>query len=113
MKAFLIFSLLISFYFVSAQDYKKNLGAISGSISTADGQAAPYVSVLIKNAGQGTITDEKGNFEIKKVKPGIYILNVSLSGYIDSAINIEIKQNETFFLKIQLRETYAALKTII
>ncbi len=113
MKALLIFSLLIFPFFVSAQDDKKNVGTISGSVSTADGQAAPYVSIRIKNTGQGTITDEKGNFEIKKIKPGIYILNVSLSGYIDSAINIEIKQNETFSLKIQLSETYAALKTII
>jgi iron complex outermembrane receptor protein len=113
MKAFLIIFFLIFPFFVFAQDDKKNLGAVSGMISTADGQAVPYVSVLIKNTKQGTITDEKGNFEIKKIKPGTYIFSISLSGYTDSTINVEVKQNETSFLKIQLRGTYAELRTVI
>jgi len=113
MKVLLISFLLISPFFVFSQNDKKNWGAVSGNISTADGQPAPYVSVLIKDTRQGTMTDEEGNFKIEKIKPGIYTLNVSLAGYIDSTINVEIKQNETSLLKIKLKGTYAELKTVI
>ncbi len=78
---------MMSPFCVFAQNNKSGLGTISGSILTADEQAAPYVSVWIKNTGEGTITDDKGNFEINKIKSGIYILSVSLLGYIDSVIS--------------------------
>jgi len=108
----MILFLLISPLFVFTQNEKKNAGTITGNISTADGQAAPYVSVLIKKTGHGTITNEKGNFEFKKIKPGMYILSVSLAGYFDSAINIEVKKDDAEFLRIRLKGTYAELKAI-
>ena len=76
MKAQLFFFFLIFPFFVFAQDNKSGFGTIGGTILTADGQGTPYVSVWIKNTGKGTITDDKGNFEIKKIKPGTYILGI-------------------------------------
>jgi iron complex outermembrane receptor protein len=113
MKALLIFFLLIFPFFVFAQDNKSGAGIISGTISTADGQAAPYVSVWIKNTGKGATTDIKGNFEIKKIKPGNYLLAISLLGYIDSSFAIEIKPNEIITLKVRLKRTYAELQTVL
>jgi iron complex outermembrane receptor protein len=92
---------------------KIELGNLKGKITTADDQAAEYVSVQIKNSAIGTITDEKGNFEIRKIKPGEYILHISLLGYSDQEIEVTVKQNETVNLNIPLRQTYAELKNII
>ena len=92
---------------------KSDLGNLKGKITTADGQPAEYVSVLIKNSTIGTITDEKGNFEIGKIKPGQYILHLSLLGYSDREIEVTVKQNEAINLKIQLKQTYAELQNII
>jgi len=102
--------LILPFYVFS--NGSENNGIISGSVSTADGQPAAYVSVLLKNTAKGTVTDEKGNFEIGKIKPGKYILLFSLLGYSDTAIAVEVKPNEITFLKIQLRRTDAELKKI-
>ena len=114
MKPILYFFTLTFPLFVFANDHKNNeFGTIKGVVSTTDGQPAAHVSVLIKNTGKGTTTDEKGNFEIEKIKPGVYILVISLSGYGDSAIAVEVKQNETFFVKVQLSVTYAELKKVI
>src|SRR5436853_5225545 len=88
-------------------------GVIKGIVSTLDGHPAAYVTVLLKNTGQGGTTDEKGNFEIKKIKPGHYILHVSLLGYSDTDLTVEVKRDETVFLNIQLQGTYAELKKVI
>ncbi|HKO79654.1 MAG TPA: TonB-dependent receptor, partial [Chitinophagaceae bacterium] len=92
---------------------KSELGNLKGKITTADDQPAGYVSVLIKNSTIGTTTDENGNFEIRKIKPGQYILHISLLGYSDQEIEVTVKQNEAVNLKIQLKQTYAELKNII
>ena len=112
MRSLLILFLLILPFCVFPQGNENN-GIINGTVSTADGQPAAYVSVLLKNTGKGTVTDEKGNFEIAKVRAGNYLLLFSLLGYNDTAVTVEVKQNETTFLKVQLRRTDAALKTII
>ena len=108
------FILLISPFFVFANGNQiTGYGIISGTISTADGQPAAYVDVLIKNTGKGTITDAKGNFEIKKIKPGTYILIVSLLDYTESEITVNIKENETTLINIPLHRTDAQLKEVI
>ena len=111
MKTLLIF-LIIFPIFVLAKSESDSLGAISGAVFTADGQPAAYVSVLIKNTKKGIITDVDGKFDFKKIKAGNYILSVSLSGYSPNEINVEVKQNETALLKIQLQLTYAELKEV-
>jgi len=92
---------------------KSELGNLKGKITTTDNQPAEYVSVRIKNSIIGTTTDENGNFEIRKIKPGQYILQISLLGYSDLEIEVTVKQNESADLKIQMKQTYAELQNII
>ncbi|MEO7265301.1 MAG: TonB-dependent receptor [Ferruginibacter sp.] len=114
MKLLIHFILLVSPFIVFANGNEfTGYGIISGTISTADGQPAAYVSVTIKNTGKGTITDNNGNFEIKKLKPGNYILLVSLLDYSESEITVEVKENETTLINIQLHQTDAQLKEVI
>ncbi len=109
MKPLLIpFLLILPFYVFS----NENSGIIRGAVSTADGKPAAYVSVQIENSGKGDVTDDKGNFEIKKLGPGNYILHFSLLGYIDSSMSVQLKQSETTFVSVQLSQTYAELQRI-
>ena len=84
-------------------------GIISGKVITVDGQAAAYVTVLLTNTSKGTITDEEGKFEFRKIKPGSYHLVTSLLGYNSTETLLEVTQNETTHVKIQLQLTYATL----
>lgn len=63
----------------NAMAQSKN-GSISGSIKTSDGNPAAYVSVGLKNTAKTTQTDDKGNYTLKNVAPGNYILKTSAIG---------------------------------
>jgi iron complex outermembrane receptor protein len=107
-----IFLLIFPFSVFANIAEMDSLGAVSGAVLTTDGQPAAHVTVLIKNSSKGTITDGEGKFGFKNIKKGNYILSVSLSGYSPTEINVEVKQNETAYLKIQLKVTYAELKEV-
>ncbi len=113
MKTILPVFLMLFPGFVLGNNENNDYGSIKGFISTSDGYPAVYVTVLIKNTAKGTITDDNGNFELKKIKPGTYILLVSLLGYTEREIATKVKENEITFLKIQLQRTYADLKKVI
>jgi iron complex outermembrane receptor protein len=80
-KFTLIFNLTILFIFftVAAYAQSKN-GSVSGSIKTSDGNPAAFVSVGLKNTSRTTKTDEKGNFNLKNIVPGNYIVKISAVG---------------------------------
>ena len=108
-----ILGLLITFSVVAGNPATDSLGAIIGKIITSDGQAAGYVSVHLKNISKGTVSDQDGNFELRKIKPGSYFLSASLLGYKSIETMVEVKQNETTYTNIQLEITYAALLEVI
>ena len=94
MKVLLNLSLLIFPLFALAQrnvNSSDSPGAVSGIVLTADGEPAAYVTVGIKNTSKETITDTAGKFDIKKIKPGNYILSVSLAGYKPIEVRVEVK----------------------
>ena len=88
-------------------------GIISGKVITVDGQGAAYVTISLTNTSKGTITDEEGKFEFRKIKPGSYRLVTSLLGYNSTETLLEVKRNETTHVKIQLQVTYATLLEVI
>ena len=62
---------------VKAQDY-----VLSGKVVDAgDGQPVEYASILITESGQWAITDNKGFFTIRHIKPGKTTLTVQCLGY--------------------------------
>src|SRR5688500_11435591 len=53
---------------------------VQGRITTTDNQPAGFVTVGLREINRFTITDEKGAFLIRNVKPGNYTLLVSMAG---------------------------------
>ena len=92
---------------------KNEFGSIRGTVSTSDGQPAETVSVLLKNTNAGTTTDAKGNFEIRRVKPGNYTLMFSLSGYSEKDSVVLIKVHEETILHVRIEQTYNELQRVI
>ena len=107
-----VFFMLFPFS-VFGNDENNDYGDIRGIALTSDGHPAVYVSVELKSTGKGTITDDNGNFEFKKIKPGTYTLLFSLLEYIQVDTTVQVTQNATVFLRIQLHRTYAELKKVI
>jgi iron complex outermembrane receptor protein len=88
-------------------------GSIKGLVKTSDGEPAGSVSVLIKNTHIGTLTNENGRFEFRRIKPGNYILVFSLSGYFGKDSSVLVKENEQAILNVHLEQTYAELQKVI
>ena len=50
---------------------------IKGNVKISNGKAAPQISIMLKGKSMGSKTDEKGDFVIKHVKAGNYIIKAS------------------------------------
>ncbi|HEU5168548.1 MAG TPA: TonB-dependent receptor [Chitinophagaceae bacterium] len=107
---FLFLPLLLATY---AFAQKNEYGSIKGVVSTSDGKPAGSVTVVIKNTKNGTTTNDDGSFELKKIKPGNYVLILSFVGFESKEISIDVKTGEENFVKAQLEHNYAELQNII
>ena len=69
----------------------QNTGSITGRITDKKtGEALPGATVLIKGTTVSEVTNNEGNFIIKKMKAGKFILQVSYVGYetVETAVTI-------------------------
>ena len=82
---FLFLPLLLATYsFAQKNEY----GSIKGVVSTSDGKPAGSVTVVIKNTKIGTITNDDGSFEFKKIKPATLGQASRISGVNPSDVQI-------------------------
>jgi len=107
------FVLVLSIISMLALAQHRETGSIKGFVRTSDGRPAESVSVLIKNTQLGTVTNENGSFEFRRLKPGNYILVFSLSGYSGKDSSVSVKEKEQTILHVQLEQTYAELQKVI
>jgi hypothetical protein len=91
---------------VAAQSY-----VVKGEVKDVGTQTAvDMANVSILELAQGTMTDEKGIFELKKINKGTFHLRISYLGYetVDTLIRIE----KAVFLKFSLIKTSLQLKEV-
>ncbi|MFD2583188.1 TonB-dependent receptor domain-containing protein [Pedobacter vanadiisoli] len=83
--------------FFSLLSFAQQFSTISGKVTTSDGKPAAYISIGLKGKGLGNITNDKGFFEIHRVKPGSYIIRASGVGIqsIEKSIIITTGENKT------------------
>jgi len=84
---------------------------LQGKIVDENSNAVAGASVHLLNSKYGAVTNESGNFFIKNIFPGNYMLNVSRIGYaeINQEINIDSAENS---LEIVLRSSYKQLSEV-
>lgn len=91
--------LCITFFltFTSLLSFAQQFSTISGTVTTSDGKPAAYISVGLKGKGLGNVTNEKGIFEIQRVKPGSYTLRVSAVGIqnVEKPVVVTAGENKT------------------
>ncbi|SEO79759.1 TonB-dependent receptor [Niastella yeongjuensis] len=92
---------------------EKETGIVKGTIQTTDNQPAAYVTVTLKDAGRATFTDEYGTYSLKNIKPGQYVLKVTMAGLQSKEETIVVKANETTVLDFKLAEDRKQLEEIV
>lgn len=110
--ALLLLFLTYFFYPATAANEDPN-SIIKGKVLTSDGQPAAYVSVQIKGKNRGVVTNEKGEFIFRKVAPGRYVLLVSLVGHDPGEKEIEVGEEETVAIVLNLHASQEELKEVI
>jgi len=103
-------SLLLSVFCSFAQ---QNFGKIKGTITTSDGDAAGGVNIILKASKYGTTTNDDGTFELNRVRPNTYTLQISLTGYETTEQQVVVSENETATLNVQLKVSNKELKEVV
>jgi hypothetical protein len=69
----------------SSQLYGQSTGTVSGVVYDPNAAAVPGARIELKNAASGdvrsTITNERGNFTITAIPPGVYIATITAPGF--------------------------------
>ncbi|MES2628082.1 MAG: TonB-dependent receptor [Bacteroidota bacterium] len=89
-------------------------GTISGTVTDGTtGETLIGATVVIKGTTQGAATDFDGNFSIKAVKAGTYIVDVSYISYTTKTIEkVVVIANQTTNLKVSLVSDDKALEAV-
>jgi iron complex outermembrane receptor protein len=100
---------IFSFQFANAQ---VQTGSIHGTITTTDGKAAENVSIFLSNTHKGTISDEKGNYNIANIIPGTYTLTLKHTGMQPQIRQIAVKAGEATVANFSITEDNKALQEV-
>lgn len=92
---------------------KAQSGVVKGLITTADGQPASFVSVVLKETRKATLTGEDGSFLLSHVPSGSYQLIISHTSLETVKKQISIKENDTLNLTLLLKESSDELDEVI
>jgi len=88
-------------------------GVISGEIKTTDGQPAAFVTVIVKETGNRTLTDENGVFRFKNLRQGRYTLQFTMVGIQPQEQVVSIKKDESLALSLTLQESAGQLSEVV
>ena len=107
-------SLLLLITFCVTNIYaSQDLFTLSGFVVDNDtDDPLPYSTALLHNTQKWVITDDKGFFQIKDVKPGTYTLEIILPFYQKAELPLTIT-GDTDLGIIRLRETNLALNEVV
>ncbi len=77
---------------------------ISGFITNKEKNALPFVTVYIKNTSNACYSNEKGYYELKVPKPGIYEVIFRYIGYKQLTITLHVKQDTKYNASLEQNE---------
>jgi len=112
-----LFSLLLIFIFsyiiLPAQNLKGTNAIIKGTITTSDGKPAADVSITIEQSKWGALSNQKGQYIIRNVKPGNWKLKVSAVGTTPQERKINLVAEQILQIDFNLRENAEQLQEVI
>lgn len=105
-------STLIIFICLSISYVNAQTGSVRGHIENTSGKAIEAANIQLLNTTLGSTTDSEGNFTIKEVPPGNYMLKTSVVGYEPARQPVAVKSGETATINFSLTESNLVLKEV-
>jgi iron complex outermembrane receptor protein len=90
------------------------MGRIEGTVTDAEtGEPLAGANVQVSKTLLGAAADERGRFIIRRVPPGMYMLNVTFIGYRTEHLRIRVQRDSTSSIQIALRPSAVAFEQVI
>ncbi len=109
-KAAFIFPLL---FFLTSQSLAQSGGTIKGRTLDKNGNAVPFVNVLIVHTNTGAASDAKGNYEIKNVPAGAHQLRASAVGYSSVTRDVTVAEGKTVTQDFTLEQDVLGMQEVV
>jgi len=106
-KIFLFFVMFLGIAVnVFANEEEDQFAQIKGKVTTTEGRPAPYVTVQVKGLNKGAVTDENGEFTIRRLPAGTYTLHITLVGFttIEKEVTTETGKTTTVAFTLELND---------
>lgn len=88
-------------------------GIIKGKITTSDGMAAEFVSVVLKGTTKGSVADAEGNYQISNVKEGSYTVQATFVGLKTTSKKVSVTNGQTQNLDFVLEANANQLQEVM
>lgn len=108
-----IFSIIFLFLLSTELFAQSGTGSLKGNIVSFQDEPISGASIQFQNTNIRTKTDLDGNFILKAIPAGTYILIVSNVGYTASKQNLMIDPGKTAILNLQLSKSKQELKEVV
>lgn len=109
-KKFLLLGMLCTYViFTKAQS---QLISIRGNLKTSAGEPIAAATIKLQDSKYGAVSDQNGNYEIRNVKPGHYILLVNAVGYKSQKKEIKLLNAENGPVNFKLTENIQQMETV-
>ena len=108
----LLYFYTLSLLLLSLGVQAQSTATIKGNVTTSDGNPAEMVTVSLKNKGQGATTNNRGEYTINRVKPGVYTVQVSAVGLKTTEQELTVGAGENSTLNFTLVENTAQLQEV-
>lgn len=91
------------------------LGTIKGRVFIAlNNEPVPFASVVFQDSASGVLTDEKGMFEIKNIKPGTYNMQAGEVGYKTLTVyEVQVNSSKTTIVNFPMESEADSLKEVV
>jgi outer membrane receptor for ferrienterochelin and colicins len=102
----LLAALLLSF------TSKSQTSTILGQ-TLSENEPVAYAQIFLEGKSSGAIADANGQYILKNITPGTYILKVSATGYLTQTIELKIESGKTYEQDIILKKDILNLSQIV
>nr|WP_322625117.1 TonB-dependent receptor [uncultured Flavobacterium sp.] len=93
--------------------WAQDRGSVNGTITLSDNTPAENISVALKGTLYSAVSNAKGTYEIKNVKPGTYTLRAAAVGIKSVEQSITVTAGEATSANISLSESQEELNEVI
>jgi hypothetical protein len=100
---------------ISAFSFAQSTTTINGKLIDIESNNTPlvYASVVVKETGIETLTNEKGLFKFEDLQAGSYTLVYSFTGYETKEIKIEVESGKTNSIDLALGASTVSLEDLM